>query len=658
MADPSTAESTPPSPPSHIIFIVHGMGRQERYAHNISVLRSTTQSLLSQLPAATRPSLHYIPIEWHTPFHALPNIDTLIRSITLPTTPLLRAINNDILADVLYYFTPRNGRRILEVVAGLLNEAYKDFMKSCPEFEGQICLVGHSLGGIIGYDLVSGMNKENEGGGKEVLGFDIPGLLFHPDVLLLFGSPLGAALVIRGVELGHWRPNADVLWQNVFHVCDPMAYRIEPLLHPSYAQIPPVLLQPPASQRSNFDFGYYRSLITSYLPTVPFPQMPQFPQFPFSEMTIPTIPPTMSLPVSLPRPQLQIPMPPLPQFPGFDRAFETVRDMWMWPYLLWSDQQQVESDSPDDDGDGDRPHKRRRVEIEVSNVETGDSATTTDGESEQCGSDIGGEGKDGPQPHGTKRKRRSIPNDTEKGSDRKASASSPGGHAHGFPSEMVYARKIKFPHLHATALSTPSSVPSMPTESSSSSYKTPLTHVTESVSSIAEKVKRNLNNLNLLGGNSSTAPQTPFDAATTTATALATETTSAAASTMSSLLEETLDAVPSADISATVPTPKTETPTSASTITTPSSIPAFTNTTAEADGNATAITPPSPRYDYYIPTSSWTSNALQEYITGLKAHFSYWGSTSGVWHIIQVLTNIETDNQTENGPETLPEVVT
>lgn len=61
----------------------------------------------------------------------------------------------------------------------------------------------------------------------------------------MLGSPLAMVLGIRGGECGLPQslsfPGVDVV-ANVFHWNDPVAYRLEPLIQPAMAQLPPVLI--------------------------------------------------------------------------------------------------------------------------------------------------------------------------------------------------------------------------------------------------------------------------------------------------------------------------------------------------------------------------------------------------------------------------------
>lgn len=149
-----------------------------------------------------------------------------MRAVTLPTVPLLRSINNDILADVLLYsFHSRTSAwcrqsgalrhgltlaaqdAIRNMVARAMNDEYARFLRRHPEFTGRIALFGHSLGGIVSYDLIMGvqMRLADHNGNllRNQLGDgacydDIP-LAFTPNYLFTVGSPIAPYSVLRNI---------------------------------------------------------------------------------------------------------------------------------------------------------------------------------------------------------------------------------------------------------------------------------------------------------------------------------------------------------------------------------------------------------------------------------------------------------------------------
>ncbi|KAJ3234868.1 hypothetical protein HDU81_001082 [Chytriomyces hyalinus] len=248
----------------------------------------------------------WVPIEWHSIIHSLDTVDSRMQLITLPTTPIFRQINNDMLADVLFYFSSFHGSKIMAIVADVLNKEHAQFKKKYPSFNGPVVILAHSLGGVISFDLFANQHKSSAqtepktksdsdsmpGKGDTLDGktvttppdsdaspvkthFEIeyPVVNFKPDLLITLGSQVSAVLIMRGQSIDTYKLPDGIMHRNIFHLYDPMAYRIEPLIDSRYAEISPVLIQRPSSlTKGLFNHAYYRSLsqlFSSYLPSLP-----------------------------------------------------------------------------------------------------------------------------------------------------------------------------------------------------------------------------------------------------------------------------------------------------------------------------------------------------------------------------------------------------
>lgn len=141
--------------PTAVCFVIHGMGAQPNYVRNVNSFRIHCQESLTGILDNTKDKLEIVAIEWHTDLHELETTDTRMSSISLSTALKFRSITNNILADVLYYFSAYHGKLIIDMIGNKLNKAYLEFMKKYPRFNGRITLLGHSLGGIILYDILS-----------------------------------------------------------------------------------------------------------------------------------------------------------------------------------------------------------------------------------------------------------------------------------------------------------------------------------------------------------------------------------------------------------------------------------------------------------------------------------------------------------------------
>lgn len=81
-----------------------------------------------------------------------------------------------------------------------------------------------------------------EGVGQPLVNY--PQLDFEPACFFAMGSPIGMFLTIRGVgRVGeNYRLPTCPFVFNIFHPFDPVAYRIEPLIHPTLSDVKPVLM--------------------------------------------------------------------------------------------------------------------------------------------------------------------------------------------------------------------------------------------------------------------------------------------------------------------------------------------------------------------------------------------------------------------------------
>ncbi|KAI9339048.1 hypothetical protein BDR26DRAFT_803346, partial [Obelidium mucronatum] len=276
------------------VFVVHGMGSQVegygKFDKNIADLRKTCGDVLLEdmNSGLEADEIAWIPIEWHSVVHGLSTVDARMHLVTLPTTPVFRQINNDMLADVLYFFSSFHGAKIMEIVAGVINSEYSKFKIENPEFDGPICILAHSLGGIITYDLLANqdvavespinremkdatLNGNSNGSCRTHFEIAYPKLDFKPHMLVTLGSQVAAVMIMRGQSPEEYKLPPGILYRNVFHLYDPLAYRIEPLIDARYAEISPVLIQRPSSLTKGFNLAYYRSLsklFSSYLPSI------------------------------------------------------------------------------------------------------------------------------------------------------------------------------------------------------------------------------------------------------------------------------------------------------------------------------------------------------------------------------------------------------
>ncbi|KNE67602.1 hypothetical protein AMAG_12055 [Allomyces macrogynus ATCC 38327] len=281
-----------------LLFVVHGMGRQDWLPRNVESLRSSVTAILADSAAAavvdtdadadaeddvaqdatshdvhlpfcraTGPLRHVgrvdlVPIEYHSVLHA--TTKAAIDRIRLPSCPAMRTVIDEFVVDPLYYFTPFHGQFVRNEVVRQLNAKYAEYMAAHPNFRGHVALLAHSQGGIVMWDL---LNAKVANGVSPVA---VP-LAFPLTHVFTMGSPIANVVVLRGHDQGlphHAEaarddlasslalPSADVAddavglrahyahpttqFFSLFHPLDPIAYRLEPLFDAHLASVPPV----------------------------------------------------------------------------------------------------------------------------------------------------------------------------------------------------------------------------------------------------------------------------------------------------------------------------------------------------------------------------------------------------------------------------------
>ncbi|KAI1317345.1 Phospholipase ddhd1 [Mortierella claussenii] len=286
---PASAKKTfkPDQYPHHVIFVVHGMGRQleefGNYERNVGYLVENTKTVLQSQFHELQTDVHIIPIEWHAKLHSM---------VDQRMALAMRVVMNDYFADILYYFNNHFGSEIVRMIVDELNEAYSTFIAKHPDFNGKIAVYALSLGGVAMFDILTCMDDDeteeeerkrtgsvkNTGATTErtketpldpsaeakraedtssatpakkirIRKQDqpkfraiVPKLNFRPNILFTVGSPVGAVMVMRNLDWDTFHPPDDILHHNIFHPFDPLAYRIEPLIDPIFAAIPAVTL--------------------------------------------------------------------------------------------------------------------------------------------------------------------------------------------------------------------------------------------------------------------------------------------------------------------------------------------------------------------------------------------------------------------------------
>ncbi|XP_055331613.1 SEC23-interacting protein-like isoform X2 [Paramacrobiotus metropolitanus] len=297
-------------PIDHLVFVSHGIGsycdlKWRTLNQCVDAYRLMARNLIAEhFNFAGKKGksfrVEFIPINWHGILHSdNAELENRIKRITLPSIPIVRYFANDYVLDILFYASPMYCRLIADHVGDDMNRLYNLFLDRNPGYKGSVSIVGHSLGSIVLFDMLShqpdpnppSRQKENpmdtdfstvqreitlteslvgdmeprtsrplverhesrvsapytvpafSGAGYPSVQY--PRLQFHPSCFFAIGSPVGMFLAVRGVtKIGedYCLPTCP-RFLNIFHPNDPVAYRIEPLIIPEACQVTPSVIE-------------------------------------------------------------------------------------------------------------------------------------------------------------------------------------------------------------------------------------------------------------------------------------------------------------------------------------------------------------------------------------------------------------------------------
>ncbi|KAJ8395910.1 hypothetical protein AAFF_G00027930 [Aldrovandia affinis] len=174
----------------HLVFMVHGIGsacdlRFRSLVQCVNGFRSASLDLLNTHFREGREDhrvgrVEFLPVNWHDTLHGnATGVDQDIQRITLPSLARLRDFSNDTLLDLFYYNSPTYCQNIVDSVVSEINRLHTLFLHRHQCFTGAVSLVGHSLGSLILFDLLTNQKPRPgpEAAGSEegmVLGDDVP----------------------------------------------------------------------------------------------------------------------------------------------------------------------------------------------------------------------------------------------------------------------------------------------------------------------------------------------------------------------------------------------------------------------------------------------------------------------------------------------------
>ncbi|CAI5650472.1 unnamed protein product [Oreochromis niloticus] len=162
-----------PEKVDHVVFMVHGIGpacdlRFRSIIQCVNDFRSVSLSLLaSHYKRAQQEGqvgrVEFLPVNWHSALHGdATGVDEDIQRITLPSISRLRHFTNDTLLDLFFYNSPTYCQTIVDTVASEFNRLHVLFKQRHPEFSGTVSVVGHSLGSLILFDLLTNQRDESQ----------------------------------------------------------------------------------------------------------------------------------------------------------------------------------------------------------------------------------------------------------------------------------------------------------------------------------------------------------------------------------------------------------------------------------------------------------------------------------------------------------------
>ncbi|SCW02739.1 LAFE_0F13212g1_1 [Lachancea fermentati] len=250
-------------PIDHLVFCVHGIGQNlgkkyqyVNFAHTVNLLRANMKKLYSESDKLKNFNkdnnfddwehncrTQVIPITWR---HKIgfntddadintedPSLPTL-NDLTLDGVKPLRKVLGDVVLDLLLYGEYHYKYKIRMEVVKQLNDLYNLYCSRNPDFDGQVHIIGHSLGSLIVFDILSNPNRYP--------------LDFEVQSYFSIGSPVGVFKLIQKTKIAPYngkdkseavdKPRCQNFY-NIFHVCDPVAYRVEPLVDRNMSSFQP-----------------------------------------------------------------------------------------------------------------------------------------------------------------------------------------------------------------------------------------------------------------------------------------------------------------------------------------------------------------------------------------------------------------------------------
>jgi len=149
----------PEEPEEILIFIVHGIGQSEENLKKI--LNERIKLMVEILYEKDNPkfssSLHFRMIDWKTPLNEREkeNFNDLVNKNNKSKFPKMFIQNVPL--DLMQFMSERNKYKIINDVVSQINSYYHLVKKYRRNFKGNVSIIGHSLGSVIMYEILSNM---------------------------------------------------------------------------------------------------------------------------------------------------------------------------------------------------------------------------------------------------------------------------------------------------------------------------------------------------------------------------------------------------------------------------------------------------------------------------------------------------------------------
>ncbi len=150
-------------PEEILIFIVHGIGQNEQKLKTIlnDRIKEMIKILYEKEDKKFTRSLHFRMIDWKTPLfiREKDNFDNLANFNNQTKFPKMFIQNVPL--DLMQYMSERNKFKIINDVVSQINSYYYLVKKYRKNFNGNVSIIGHSLGSVIMYEILSNMCINN-----------------------------------------------------------------------------------------------------------------------------------------------------------------------------------------------------------------------------------------------------------------------------------------------------------------------------------------------------------------------------------------------------------------------------------------------------------------------------------------------------------------